>query len=320
MKSSVSARGATVTAAVATLLLATACMPTASGTPSTSAAAVRGVPDVWPAVIDLTAIPLGDGRAVGEPTLGSLYSCRTEFTPRGPANGGPWIDYANGTWDLTSKAQVPGSTTWPQAQYSETVTGDTRRISTDNLPIEDVTGDFPISPTSPVHEYDRNPNMVSPHVVDLSLPADPTHAASPSCVGMGAVGVLLSGVYLYNAVDAAGGDAVAHETQDVCDGHPDGQDFYHYHDIPRCLLDATPTSASTLVGYALDGYGIYVERDSNGDLPTNAELDDCHGRVSTVSWNGEEQDVYHYSATREFPFTIGCYRGTPVPVPNHHEG
>lgn len=40
---------------------------------------------------------------------------------------------------------------------------------------------------------------------------------------------------------------------------------------------------------------------AEGNLPTNAGLDECHGRTSTVLWNGEEQEVYRYSATMEYP-------------------
>lgn len=190
-------------------------------------------------------------------------------------------------------------------------------ILADNVPTEQVTGTFPIAESDPAYEYDRNPNGIETKVVELSLPLKPTDADSPSCVRMGAVGVLKNGVYIYNAVDAAGGDAVANETQDVCDGHPDGNEFYHYHDIPSCLLEAALRAESTLVGYALDGYGIYVERDSEGNLPTNAELDDCHGRTSTVLWEGELQQIYHYSATMEYPYIVGCFRGDPVPTPSH---
>jgi hypothetical protein len=142
--------------------------------------------------------------------------------------------------------------------------------------------------------------------------------ATPSCVDLGPIGILKNGVFLFNGVDATGKDAVAHETQDVCDGHPEGSDSYHYHNIPSCLLSAAPRTGSTLAGYALDGYGIYIERDANGDLPGNADLDECHGRTSTVVWNGVEQSVYHYSATLEYPFVVGCYRGTPVPTPHAH--
>ena len=121
-------------------------------------------------------------------------------------------------------------------------------------------------------------------------------------------------VMLFNGLDAAGRDAVAHEMQDGCDGHPQQSDVYHYHDVSTCLM--TPASkapnSSTLVGYALDGYGIYVERDAKGNLPTDADLDACHGRTSTVTWGGRQTVMYHYDATLEYPYTVGCFHGTPV--------
>lgn len=36
--------------------------------------------------------------------------------------------------------------------------------------------------------------------------------------------------------------------------------MYHHHGVPNCILK-TATGPSTLVGYAIDGYGIYVDRD-----------------------------------------------------------
>ncbi len=119
------------------------------------------------------------------------------------------------------------------------------------------------------------------------------------------------GVVLFNSLDDAGLDAVAHETQDSCDGHPSGGEIYHYHNVSNCTIEKE-TGASTLVGYALDGFGIYVERDSDGNLPTNADLDECHGRTSEVMWDGELKTMYHYSATHEYPYTVGCFMGSPV--------
>ena len=104
------------------------------------------------------------------------------------------------------------------------------------------------------------------------------------------------------------------ETQDECNGHPDGRERYHYHDVPVCRRDAAKGS-STLVGYAIDGYGVYVERDAHGNLPTNADLDACHGRTSAVGWEGKVITMYHYDATLEYPYTVGCYHGTPADIP-----
>ena len=72
--------------------------------------------------------------------------------------------------------------------------------------------------------------------------------------------MLTDGAFLYNALDGEGRDAAAHEVLDACSGHPDPSSSYHHHDIPACLLDPAPKASSTLVGYALDGFGIYVVR------------------------------------------------------------
>jgi hypothetical protein len=41
-----------------------------------------------------------------------------------------------------------------------------------------------------------------------------------------------------------------------------------------------------------------VERDAAGDLPTNADLDECHGRTSPILLDGEVVTMYHYRPPR----------------------
>ena len=84
---------------------------------------------------------------------------------------------------------------------------------------------------------------------------------------------------------------------------------YHYHNIPSCIRNASEGS-STVVGWILDGFPVVVERDAKGSLPSNADLDECHGRTSDIVVDGKTVNMYHYSATLEFPYFIGCYRGT----------
>jgi hypothetical protein len=78
--------------------------------------------------------------------------------------------------------------------------------------------------------------------------------------------------------------------------------------LPRCLTQSKARK-SKLVGFALDGFPIYNGRDSEGERLTNADLDVCHGRTSKVKLDGRKQRIYHYEATREFPYTVGCFRG-----------
>ncbi len=63
-----------------------------------------------------------------------------------------------------------------------------------------------------------------------------------------------------------------------------------------------------LVGYALDGFGIYGPYE-NGRQLTSADLDACHGKTSVVNWDGRKVKMYHYVATVDFPYTVGCMRG-----------
>jgi hypothetical protein len=116
---------------------------------------------------------------------------------------------------------------------------------------------------------------------------------------------------LFDALDAQERDAPAHEVLDLCEGHPERTGMYHHHDVPICQL-AQASGAATLVEYALDGFGIYVERDAKGNMLTNASLDACHGRTSAVPWDGQTVTLYHYVATREYPYTLGCFMGTPA--------
>jgi hypothetical protein len=37
----------------------------------------------------------------------------------------------------------------------------------------------------------------------------------------------------------------------------------------------------------------------------------CHGRTSVVPWHGKNVKVFHYDMTYEFPYSVGCFRGTP---------
>ena len=33
--------------------------------------------------------------------------------------------------------------------------------------------------------------------------------------------------------------------------------------------------------------------------------------VSEVMFNGTKQSIYHYVLNNEYPYSVGCYRGTP---------
>jgi hypothetical protein len=262
------------------------------------------------AEVDLTHLPIGDGKISDSPTVGYVWVCNIGNGGGGAFADGPWIR-DDGTFDFTAKAIVDGEVTWP-SEFEIVLDGETRQIVGNDLP-DHGTGVYPIDSGDDAYQYDRNPNSIQEQNLILALPANPTVAEQPSCVPMGAIGVLLSGSYFFNAVDAEGRDAVAHETQDACQGHPEMTGEYHYHSLTTCLDAEEATGEhSALVGYALDGFGIYGHYGENGDVLTNNDLDECHGHTHEVEWDGQVAEMYHYHATYEYPYTIGCFRGTPV--------
>lgn len=286
----------------------------ASGTSTASGTSVRyAATPTSPGVINPAAVPLGDGYLSTTPKVGDVDSCVTNFPSIGGASAdGPWIDARRRTWDYRTKLHVNGAIHWADGSYRVTTNGDTRRIVFNDLPTDHVTGRFPIATTDPAYRYDQNPNRIEAQSFDWKLALDPAPARSPGCLPGGPIGVLDDGVVLFDALDGEGRDAGAHEVLDVCAGHPNPTDTYHHHDVPPCILDTVPDGATRLVGYALDGYGIYVVKNRQGQLPNNVSLDACHGTVSRVRWNGRMTRIFHYVATLEYPYTVGCYEGTAI--------
>ena len=262
-----------------------------------------------------TELPIGDGHVSSTPEVGYVDSCQTTFNGAGAETDGPWIDTANDTWNMTTKIAVEGSVSWPNATYSVTSSGNSRIITGNDEPIDHTTGIFPIQSSDPAYQYDKNPNSIAPQNIDWTLPLNPIPLSTPKCVPMGAIGILNDGIVLFNALDSLGRDGGAHEVFDSCWEHPDSNNELHHHIVPACVYGTLAPNMSELVGYATDGYGIYVETDSNGNMLTNSDLDSCHGRTSQVMWNGTEQDVYHYDATLEYPYTIGCFHAAPISTP-----
>jgi hypothetical protein len=278
-------------------------------------------------VLDTRHLPLGDGKLSEVPRRGYVMSCGGGFRGDdggrrggGPPRGagaqlvGPWIH--GNTWDLTQKISVQGRVSWPQATFRITTEGADRLVSRviqgNGLPVDTLTGKFPVSYDDPAFQIDRNPNSIEAQQIVLKLPMNPEITATPSCVPMGMIGVALNGVAIYNALDEGGRDAVAHEVQDICNGHPQMSGQYHYHGPSACLPNQTANE--TLIGYADDGFGIYSMYDAHGRELADADLDECHGRTSEILWDGARVSMYHYVLTREYPYTIGCFRGTAVRV------
>lgn len=265
------------------------------------------------------AVPLGDGKyQTTGAKKGYIFSCTKVGGGGGALQDGPWIK-SDGTWVPSEKLAVEGSVSWPQASFTSKLTGSKLLLSGNGLPVGATTGNFPIASTDPAYNYDRNPATITAQTLKYSLTATPKRATKPTCLSMGAIGVMLNGVPIYNGLDGQGKDAPAHEIQDSCNGHPGPGGSYHYHSLSSCIKDEG-SSHSALIGYALDGFGIYGPRSLGGKEVTNDQLDVCHGHSHKLTVKGKKKTVYHYHTTNQYPYTLGCFRGTPVKTKSQQPG
>lgn len=317
-----SATGTSSPITVSTLTNTTtySCTVTATNSAGSATSAARSVtPAATPSgggtstTVDTTALPVGTSKIINTvPTaVGYLYACSGTTDPNNPGNTAQgWISSDGTTWNLQTKSiyAVTGAVSWAST-FTNTIANAFRKLDGNGLPSH-TTGIYKITnETSPLaYQYDQNPNSIKPNTVAWSgLSTNPTVNATPTCLGGGAVGIFLTGARMFAAFDAKGRDARAWEVTDACEGHPEGTGKYHYHSLPKCGLTADVAGQhSAVIGYAADGFAIYGPQGDGGKTITNDDLDICHGNSDT------SVTQYHYHTTETFPYTIGCYRGTPI--------
>jgi hypothetical protein len=259
-------------------------------------------------------LPVGDNKYTSDAAKqGNVYVCsqyaqNLKSDKGGAGSRGPWFVNNNTQYDLNKKLKVQGGVSW-NPSFSVAESGSTRTITTNDLP-NHPTGTFPISAKDPAYAYDRNPNSIKAQSLTYNLSDSPTYG-TPNCVG-GEVGVMLTGVALFNGFDAGGRDAGAWEIQDGCSGHPQVSGEYHYHTLSSCIKD---TSVSTIIGYALDGFPITGPQVGANNILTTSDLDECHGITSEITLNGKKAVTYHYVMTQDFPYSISCFRAQAAQPP-----
>jgi hypothetical protein len=267
---------------------------------------------------DLTHLPIGDPlilqRALGDdgPEVGKLWLCRVPADGGGAAASDDWKN-EDGTWNYITKPKVEGANIF-DSEFNVALDGQGNRVITgNNLPIFS-TGTFPIERGTTAWDYDKNPNYISSHVVNITFDAVPTVNDEPSCVGFGSNGISLAGSAIYQGSSTLGTDAAAWEILDNNGGHTDGTETYHYHYLAEAVLeelDPDDGGHSKLMGYMQDGFGLFGPRGEDGDVLASADLDVCHGHTHEIEWDGEVRDMFHYHWTYDFPYNVGCFRGTP---------
>ena len=154
---------------------------------------------------------------------------------------------------------------------------------------------------------------ISAYNLQVQVPRHPVVSAEPQPIDALVVGVTLTGTVWHaeiaNASSSAWYNPISILPLDQCFGHPYSQQ-YHLHAYSwKCFPNQGTTGHSPLFGYALDGFGIYGPRGDDGQEVTNKQLDECHGHVGKVMWEGKLQNIYHYHLNSEYPYSVGCFRG-----------
>lgn len=276
------------------------------------------------------------GTPISAPAKNTIFACVPVTGPDGTKyvvgqDIGRTLTQADTPWLRGDKViiseieKVPGNVKM-KSVFKVTETKSTRTFKGNGIPDFPI-GSFPIPENSAAYKYyaalpaEGYANAAEipalPYDLNITLPKNPKIAAKPSCFGELTIGVALVGAAWHAevALDALGNayDPNAALPTDRCFGHPYATQ-YHVHGYSwKCMDQGKPGKPSPLVGYALDGFGIYGPRGADGKLVTNAQLDECHGRVGEVMFNGKKKKMYHYVLNNEYPYSIGCFRGNPVP-------
>jgi len=154
---------------------------------------------------------------------------------------------------------------------------------------------------------------ISPYPLVSNIPLNPVVSGSYPINSL-IVGVALTGApwHIEKANDTSGNyySPVNALPTDACFGHPYNQQ-YHYHGYSwKCFPNQGTTGQSPVFGFALDGFPITGPRAADGHELTNAELDICHGTTSVITMpDGTPKLTYHYVLNREYPYSVGCFRG-----------
>ena len=309
-------RATVLLAGFASVALFGACSSSSAG-PSAPAHVGVTAPTIWlqrSSSIDPSALPLRDQAYVTDvPKTGFVFVCDAKAYQQtggpGALKTGDWLNVAAGTYDMTKKVLVQGNDYYDEAAFDLTTTDAARLVKGNGFPLGVPTGVFPVRSDDPAAQYDPNPNQLTTQDISFSIPRVPAIAAAASCVYK-EIGITLDGVQVHNPLDSEGRDELAYQLQDVCTGAPQPGGAYHRHALSECTPHIHENVA--LVGYALDGFGIFSPFDATGKELTSADLDECHGTTSEIAWEGKTVTMYHYVMTRDFPYSVACFRGTPT--------
>ncbi|WP_422359396.1 YHYH protein [Reichenbachiella sp.] len=147
-------------------------------------------------------------------------------------------------------------------------------------------------------EESISPGYITEGSYTLTVSTNPEVATTTSETGLGAIGIAVTGVPIYNQsegpTDVTEGTASGF---DWAGGHSGPQE-YHYHIEARDEGETSPLTIddNKLLGIMSDGFLIYGRKcESTGDYPTDGDA--SNGHYSTTQHSDEE--FYHYHIVNE---------------------
>jgi hypothetical protein len=159
----------------------------------------------------------------------------------------------------------------------------------------------------------------------FTIPTTPQYSKTTTKTSLGSIGVIISGAVLYNPFEGdnktvamannftiTNSNGITASFVDKCAGHPTpNAGAYHYHGLSNCVTSKVDKTGkpSHVMGFALDGFPIYGDRDIKGMLITAKHLDACNGINSPTP--EFPKGIYHYVllATADVHSSIVCFHG-----------
>lgn len=160
--------------------------------------------------------------------------------------------------------------------------------------------------------FKKNPNVISlTNAFTFKIPLNPKIASTHASTPLGAIGVAINGVPLFNQY-AGPNQPLTNEiiSFDQYRGHPTGTHLYHYHVEPIYLTQTKGKEA--LMGFLLDGFPVYGPEENGAPVK---DLDIYHGHTGVTA--DYPNGIYHYHITNTDPYINGNgFYGTPGTVSN----
>ena len=147
------------------------------------------------------------------------------------------------------------------------------------------------------------PDYYKEKVSTYVIPVKPLYLENSNDLGRDGIGIAFNGVN-FEAPAPTHAILAAHTLAPLDDhgGHVNPHAGYHYHAVTGSTKEIKQEDThASMIGYAMDGFGIYRHEDQNGNAAT--DLDDCNGHYDEVRG-------YHYHAgSAGSNQVLGCLHG-----------